>query len=273
LDNLFSTDLSIEVVVTIGISSFLVGILGGFVGLALGTIRLPIIILLGIDPRIAAGTNIITSTISSFFGTVRHIQEKNVNKQIILFMGIPAVFGALLGGYLAPYVPVNLLLFSAGLLVFWQGIEFVILARSQGTQMRDAFGVDLENSKGIFTRNRVMAESGVGLSIGLVGGAVGLILGSIRLPAIIRILKIDPRIAAGSNLFIGFFMGIAGLVGHAFHGHVDYFLIIIMGTGAAIGSYIGANYTKKVSINTFLLILGIVLSVVGLILASRPLIT
>ena len=27
-----------------------------------------------------------------------------------------------------------------------------------------------------------------------------------------------------------------------------------MGTGAAIGSYIGANYTKKVSINTFLLI-------------------
>ena len=265
MDNLFSTDLSITIIITIGISSFLVGILGGFVGLALGTIRLPIIILLGIDPRIAAGTNIITSTISSFFGTVRHIQEKNVNKQIILFMGIPAVFGALLGGYLAPYVPVNLLLFSAGLLVN--------LARSQGTQMRDAFGVDLENSKGIFTRNRVMAESGVGLSIGLVGGAVGLILGSIRLPAIIRILKIDPRIAAGSNLFIGFFMGIAGLVGHAFHGHVDYFLIIIMGTGAAIGSYIGANYTKKVSINTFLLILGIVLSVVGLILASRPLIT
>ena len=75
------------------------------------------------------------------------------------------------------------------------------------------------------------------------------------------------------GLFIGFFMGIAGLVGHAFHGHVDYFLIIIMGNGAAIGSYIGANYTKKVSINTFLLILGIVLSVVGLILASRPLIT
>ena len=113
MDNLFSTDLSISIIITIGLSSFLVGILGGFVGLALGTIRLPIIILLGIDPRIAAGTNIITSTISSFFGTVRHIQEKNVNKQIILFMGIPAVFGALLGGYLAPYVPVNLLLFSA----------------------------------------------------------------------------------------------------------------------------------------------------------------
>ena len=158
MDNLFSTDLSISIIITIGLSSFLVGILGGFVGLALGTIRLPIIILLGIDPRIAAGTNIITSTISSFFGTVRHIQEKNVNKQIILFMGIPAVFGALLGGYLAPYVPVNLLLFSAGLLVFWQGIEFIILARSQGTQMRDAFGVDLENSKGIF----------LGLSNGLI---------------------------------------------------------------------------------------------------------
>jgi uncharacterized membrane protein YfcA len=273
LQGFFSTDLSIYIIITIGISSFFIGILGGFVGLALGTIRLPIIILLGIDPRIAAGTNIITSTISSFFGTVRHIQEKNVNKQIILFMGIPAVIGALLGGYLAPHIPVDLLLFSAGLLVFWQGVEFIILARSQSNQMKSAFGIDLENSTGIFSRNRVITESSVGLSIGLIGGAVGLILGSIRLPAIIRILKIDPRIAAGSNLFIGFFMGIAGLVGHAFHGHVDYFLVLIMGSGAAIGSYIGANFTKKVSINTFLLILGIVLSCVGLILASRPLIS
>ena len=77
------------------IISLLVGILGGFVGLALGTIRLPAMLLLGIDPRIAAGTNIITSSISSFFGTVKHIKEKNINRRIILFMGIPATIGSI----------------------------------------------------------------------------------------------------------------------------------------------------------------------------------
>ncbi|GIS68052.1 MAG: hypothetical protein CM1200mP7_0010 [Chloroflexota bacterium] len=35
------------------------------------------------------------------------------------------------------------------------------------------------------------------MGIGLLGGLVGLILGSIRLPALIRLLKVEPRIAAG----------------------------------------------------------------------------
>ena len=270
MEELFKTDLSISVIIISSISSFLIGILGGFVGLALGTIRLPILLLLGIDPRIAAGTNIITSAISSFFGTIRHIQEKNVKKQIIVFMGLPAISGALLGAYFAPYVPTNFLIFSAGLLVFWQGVEFVLLSRKKENKMSNAFGIKDINSQGTFSRNRIIAESSAGLSIGLIGGAVGLILGSIRLPAIIRILNIDPRIAAGSNLFIGFFMGIAGLIGHAFHGNVNYFLVLIMGSGAGIGSYIGANFTTKVSINTFFFILGIVLSCVGIVLLSRP---
>ncbi len=37
--------------------SFGVGVLGGFVGLALGTMRLPAILLLGTPASVAAGTN------------------------------------------------------------------------------------------------------------------------------------------------------------------------------------------------------------------------
>ena len=54
---------SIEILIFLGIISFLVGLLGGFVGLALGTIRLPIMLLIGINPKIAAGTNILVSSL------------------------------------------------------------------------------------------------------------------------------------------------------------------------------------------------------------------
>ena len=47
------------------IISLLVGILGGFVGLALGTIRLPALLLLGTPAAIAGGTNIMVSSLSS----------------------------------------------------------------------------------------------------------------------------------------------------------------------------------------------------------------
>ena len=64
---------SIEILIFLGIISFLVGLLGGFVGLALGTIRLPIMLLIGINPKIAAGTNILVSSLSSFLGSLQHL--------------------------------------------------------------------------------------------------------------------------------------------------------------------------------------------------------
>ena len=103
-------------------------------------------------------------------------------------------------------------------------------------------------------------------AVGLLGGAVGLILGSIRLPALIRILKVDPRIAAGTNLVIGFVMGSLGWVGHAIKGDVDYQLLLLMGAGAAVGSYYGAKLTGKVSLDTLIGAMGLVLLAVGALL-------
>ena len=136
--------------------------------------------------------------------------------------------------------------------------------------MSDIFGSHLENSNGKFTNTRIILEALVGLSIGLLGGSVGLILGSIRLPAIIYILQIDPRKAAGSNLFIGFFIGIMGWIGHAYLQQVNYILLLTMGSTGMIGSYIGATFTGKISLNKFVLILGIVLFIVGVLLFIRP---
>ena len=44
--------------------SFAVGLLGGFVGLALGTMRLPSLLLIGVAAPTAGGTNILVSSLS-----------------------------------------------------------------------------------------------------------------------------------------------------------------------------------------------------------------
>ena len=95
---------------------------------------------------------------------------------------------------------------------------------------------------------------------------VGLILGSIRLPALIRILRVDPRIAAGTNLFIGFIMGSVGWIGHVVQGQVDYPLLALMAGGAMVGSYYGARLTGRVSLTTLIATMGWVLLVVGTLL-------
>jgi len=239
-----------------------VGLLGGCVGLALGTMRLPAMLLMGMAAPTAGGTNILVSSISSIFGAIRHIREGRVNSRLVMIMGGPAFVGAFIGGFMGGRVSETILLTAAGLLVLWQGVEL----RARGRQVAAAAG---DGSDAAFTRKRLFLGGGMGLGVGLLGGAVGLILGSIRLPALIRVLKVDPRIAAGTNLVIGFIMGSVGWIGHALHGQVDYQLLIRMGAGAAVGSYYGAKLTGKVDLATLVNAMGYVLLAVGAILIWR----
>ena len=245
--------------------SLVVGVLGGFVGLALGTMRLPALLMMGIGAPTAGGTNIMVSALASLTGAIRHLREGRVNMRIVLVMGVPAFVGAFIGGFSSGLVSESLLILLAGLLVFWQGIEFLARVRPLLGGGAGRSG-SLEGSRGIYTPKRVVLEGGVGLGVGLLGGAVGLILGSIRLPALIRILRVDPRIAAGSNLFIGFIMGSVGWVGHAVQGEVSYPLLVLMGASAMIGSYYGAKLTGKVSLDTLVGVMGVVMLVVGVLL-------
>ena len=237
-----------------------VGLLGGFVGLALGTMRLPAMLLMGMAAPTAGGTNILVSSISSIFGAVRHLREGRVNCRLVLIMGGPAFVGAFIGGFMGGKVSETILLSAAGLLVLWQGVE--LRMRGRAVAAANDFVTN-------YSGKRMVLGGGMGLAVGLLGGAVGLILGSIRLPALIRVLKVDPRIAAGTNLVIGFVMGSVGWIGHAIKGDVDYQLLIFMGAGAAVGSYYGAKLTGKVDLATLVGAMGYVLLAVGVILIWR----
>ena len=237
-----------------------VGLLGGFVGLALGTMRLPAMLLMGMAAPTAGGTNILVSSISSVFGAIRHLREGRVNFRLVLIMGGPAFVGAFIGGFMSGKVSETILLSAAGLLVLWQGVE--LRMRGRAVAAADDFVTN-------YSLKRMVLGGGMGLVVGLLGGAVGLILGSIRLPALIRVLKVDPRIAAGTNLVIGFVMGSVGWIGHAIKGDVDYQLLILMGAGAAVGSYYGAKLTGKVDLATLVGAMGYVLLAVGVILIWR----
>jgi len=256
----WGSDVLIWNAVVLMVVSLGVGLLGGFVGLALGTMRLPAMLLMGMAAPTAGGTNILVSSISSIFGAIRHVREGRVNFKLVLIMGGPAFVGAFIGGFLGGRVSESILLSAAGILVFWQGVE--LRMRGRATAAADDFVTE-------YSGKRLVAGGSMGLAVGLLGGAVGLILGSIRLPALIRVLKVDPRIAAGTNLLIGFIMGSLGWVGHALKGDVDYQLLIMMGAGAAVGSYYGAKLTGKVDLETLVTAMGYVLVGVGIILVWR----
>ncbi len=265
----FTTNLAMWQLVLLSVLSLVVGLLGGFVGLALGTMRLPALLLMGVNPQYAAGTNILTSALSAMAGGYRHVTEGRIDWGVVLWLGIPSIIGGFAGGFFAGEFPAGLLIAIAGLLVLWQGVEFFGLSRRLAAAEQGAESGETAAGEEALTKTSGSVAAAGGAAIGLLGGGVGLILGSLRLPLMIRLLKINPRRAAGSNLVVGAVLGIFGFVGHGLHGEVDLPLLVAMASTGMIGSNIGARYTGQVSVRSLVLVLAWVLLAVGIILVVR----
>ena len=77
--------------------SFVAGAAGSALGLVLGTLRLPMILLAAGDPTAGAGTNIAISAAAAGSGGLRHAREGRVDWRVVAVMAPPSIVGAVLG--------------------------------------------------------------------------------------------------------------------------------------------------------------------------------
>ena len=101
-----------------------------------------------------------------------------------------------------------------------------------------------------------------GAAIGLLGGFVGLILGSLRIGLLLRILRSDTFRAVGTNLAVGFVLGVAGVLGHLGDG-VDWTLFLVGAATSVPGSLLGARLTGRLDEQRLLQAVGVTLLVAG----------
>lgn len=251
--------------------SLVIGLLGGLIGLSLGTMRLPAMLMLGVPLPVAASANIFVSSAVSVTGSYRHFCDGRVKLRLVVIVGVPAFIAGFMGGYFSNQAPVDLLIAIAGSLILWQGVELAWMAhrRRRDSRSNQPSEDQLDGSAGHFTVARTIGGAGASFGIGLLAGAIGLVLGSVRLPLIIRLLRVDPRIAAGSNLFIGMTMGALGWFGHVLHTRPDLPLIIVLLAPAVVGSYMGAKFTGSISVNLLLLVMGSLLTASGCMMLWR----
>ena len=220
-------------------------------GLVLGTLRLPFIVLVSGSPVAAAGTNIAISAAAAGAGALRHAREGRVDWRVVSWIAFPSVVGAVLGAIVADDVSEALLYGVIAAVLLWSGVDLAlrpIAARP---------------------RQRLRLARGVGLSfgIGVLGGAVGVILGTLRMPTLIRSVGMDIRRAAGTNLVVGFFLGVAGFAAHAARLEVEWDLLAVGLLGAIPGAWLGAHKTGGLSEETLRRLIGVALLAIAVAFA------
>jgi uncharacterized membrane protein YfcA len=229
---------------------FTVAVAGGLVGLVLGNIRLPAALLIASGPAAGAGANIGISGVAAFTAATTHVRAGRMDWRLFAWMAPPSMLGAIAGGYVSGELPDEVLLAVIGVLLLYFGIDLLRPGGRPRPAEREGAGPDV--------RAAVIA----GAVIGLLGGVVGLILGALRMPALLRWVGESPAQAVGTNVAVGFCVGLAGVVGHL-PGGVDW-TVLLAGSAASIpGALLGARLTGRLSEERLLQAIGAVLVVAG----------
>jgi uncharacterized membrane protein YfcA len=218
----------------------------------LGNIRLPLVLLLASSPAAGAGANIGISGVAALTAATVHVRAGRINWRLFGWMAPPSMAGAVVGGYVSGVLPEEVLLGIIGALLLYFGVDLLRPRRRRHdvTPESGAPGLDI--------RAAVIA----GALIGLLGGLVGLILGALRMPALLRYVGELPARAVGTNLAVGVCVGAAGVIGHT-PGGVDWDLLGIGAAASVPGALLGARLTGRLSERQLLQAIGAVLVVAG----------
>ena len=235
------------VLVAVGIWCFLTALAGGLVGLVLGNIRLPVIVFAASSPAAGAGANIGISGLAAATASVAHVRAGRVDWRLVAWMAPASVVGVVGGSAVSAALPGEALLIVIGATLVAFGVD---LLRPGRTGRRESGG------------ESVAAAVTSGAVIGFLGGVVGLILGALRMPALLRFVGAEPVRAIGTNLLVGVCVGAAGLVAHTPSG-VDWTLFAVGAAASIPGALLGARLTGRLDEQRLLQVVGAILVAAG----------
>ena len=242
-----------------------IGFLSGLFGVGGGFLMTPILILIGIPPPVAVGTEANQIVASSVSGVLAHWRRGNVDFK----MGAVLLLGGLLGSSLGVWLfallrelgQIDLViklsyvtfLGTIGCLMFVESLRSISRRRaavpSRGKLHRHTWihGLPLKMR---FRRSKLYISAllpvGIGFLVGILAAIMGVGGGFIMVPAMIYLLGMPTAVVVGTSLFQIIFVtaNVTFLQAYA-NQTVDVVLAIMLLTGAVIGAQIGAKVGAK----------------------------
>ncbi|MGH2958828.1 MAG: sulfite exporter TauE/SafE family protein [Solirubrobacterales bacterium] len=227
--------------IAFGLLCFVVAVAGGVAGLVLGNLRLPAAVSFADTAAAGGGANVAISAVAAATAAIKHIREGRINWTMLWWLAPPSLVGGLVGGYLATTVPENALLVFISTVLFYGAWE---LSQWQPADKRPEPEAATSGQQDFR-----LATVTIGLVVGVLGGAVGLILGSLRFPALLRFTEESPQNLVGTNLAAGVVVGVAGAIGHLTAGSAGFdWQLFAVGAACSIpGAYLGAHLTGRLN--------------------------
>ncbi len=170
--------------------SFALAFHGAAAGLQLGQLRQPLLLYFLPTAAAAAAANLTVSGMGALAGAAAHARGGRIVWPFFWLLALPSVAGGILGAWLlARAEPTYAKLVIGGFLLF--SAANMLLSPPE------------EDQADTPAAPRLFVEVLVGLALGFLAAITGLMMGSLRLPRMIKQLGMDPKLAVGTNMAVG----------------------------------------------------------------------
>jgi uncharacterized membrane protein YfcA len=249
---------------------FGVGFLVGMTGMGGGSLMTPLLVLVfGIKPTTAIGTDIFYAAVTKTAGGWRHLKLKTVNMPLVYWMAAGSVPSAVVGVWVLDILKRKLgddldetvfAILAACLLVVGAATLLRSLFLADKIQERDTFEMH--------TRHKVAAV-GIGATTGFVIGLSSAGSGTLIAIMLIAVYRLRPQRVVGTDVVHAAILLWAAGIAHIVGGNVDFPLAVNIMIGSIPGVILGSNLSVSVPQTALRYALGVILIGAGLTIMSK----
>jgi uncharacterized protein len=248
-----------------------IGVLVGMTGMGGGSLMTPLLILIfGIQPTTAIGTDIFYSAITKTVGGWRHLRMKTVNMELVKWLALGSVPAAVSGVAIVSVLEQHIgedrldsLVYAVlgGTLLM---VGIVTLARAlilrRLVDERDRFEVE---------RRHKVAAVVIGATTGFVIGVTFAGSGAVIAILLIAVYRLSPKKVVGTDVFHAAVLLWAAGIAHWIGGNVDFALAGNILIGSVPGVIVGAALSDRAPQGFIRTALGVVLVGSGIVTIQK----
>ncbi|HMC06979.1 MAG TPA: sulfite exporter TauE/SafE family protein [Solirubrobacterales bacterium] len=250
---------------------FGIGLLVGMTGMGGGSLMTPLLILVfGIQPVTAVGTDIFYGAVTKTVGGWRHLKHKTVHRGIAFWLAVGSVPMAIAGVWLIEVLQRNYGEDEVNKVVLGM-VASALLVVGVATLIRALFLRDVipERSAMHLYRRHIVAAIVTGAVTGFVIGLTSAGSGTLIALVLIAVFRLTPQRVVGTDVFHAAVLLWAAGVAHWIGGNVDMGLALNILVGSIPGVLIGSQLAVRVPTGLLRNALGLVLVASSITLITK----
>ena len=248
-----------------------VGVLVGMTGIGGGSLMTPLLILVfGIKPITAVGTDLAYGAVTKTVGGWRHLRQGTVDMSLSMWMAVGSVPAAIGGVYVLELLERaygdefdELLIVVLAVTLLFTGV----MTRTRALFLKALH--DKERQSIEMTRRNKINAIVLGALVGFVLGVTSAGSGALIAVGLILLFRLIPSRVVGTDIFHAAILLWAAATAHLVAGNVDFALAGNILIGSIPGVWIGSNLTLRVGNSVLRTTLALVLIGAGLALLSK----